>query len=74
MTIVSVTFSTTHGTNSLDIRNADTPVTMTQDRIPPFGPASTSITPLYVTVTPDLAGTGQSVALSFLRDANLMNS
>jgi hypothetical protein len=66
MTIVGVTFSTTQGVNSLDIRNADTPATMTQDRIPPFGPASTSITPLYVTVTPDLSGSGQSASLTFL--------
>lgn len=65
MTIVGVTYSTMAGTDSLDIKNQDTPAGM-PDRIPPFGPASTSITPLYITVTPNLAGSGQSISLTFL--------
>lgn len=63
MTIVGVTFGTTEGTNSLDIRNVDTPSVMTADRIPPTS-VETAITPVYVTVTPDLSGSGQTVSLT----------
>jgi hypothetical protein len=52
MTIVGVTFSE-------HVRNADTPVSMTADRIPPRVD-----TPVTVTVTPDLTGSGQSVTLA----------
>ena len=69
MTIVGITFGTTEGTNSLDIKNQDTPAGM-PDRIPPFGPAPTSITPLYVTITPNLAGSGQSISLTFLNQTD----
>lgn len=66
MTIVRVTFGTTRGTNSLDIRNADTPATMKQDRIPPTSDpkVSTAITPVYVTITPNLGTSGEFVTLA----------
>ena len=51
LTIVSVTMPP-------DIRNADTPAAM-PDRIPPR-----ANTPAHITVTPDLAGSGQSVTLA----------
>ena len=59
MTIVSVTFGPAKGVNSPDIRNADTPATMTQDRIPPR-----ANTPFYVNVTPNLLGSGESVSVA----------
>jgi probable HAF family extracellular repeat protein len=62
MTIVSVLIPK-------DIRNADTPADMV-DRIPPFGPAATSITPISVVVSPNLAGSGQAVTLSFLNQSD----
>jgi hypothetical protein len=54
MTVVSVTIPE-------HIRNADTPAGMV-DRIPP---GATNLTPALFTVGPNLAGSGQSVRLSF---------
>jgi hypothetical protein len=69
MTIVAVRFGTTQNVNSLDIRNNDTPTSMLQDRIPPTSVPS-AVTPVYVTVSPNLAGSGQSINLSITGQSN----